>query len=86
MNRMTRRRVITTGLATAAGVSGLAAAAHIANRFGLIPPDHQGNFGCWGVANLCRATHFDESSLSGPRIQSQRNLTGGSRPRESPGY
>jgi len=45
VNRMTRRRVITTGLATAAGVSGLAAAAHIANRYGLIPPDHQGILG-----------------------------------------
>jgi hypothetical protein len=37
-DRMTRRRVITTGLAAAAGVSGLAAAAHIADRYGLIPP------------------------------------------------
>ena len=45
MNRMTRRRVITTGLATAAGVSGLAVAERIANRYGLIPPDHQGILG-----------------------------------------
>jgi DMSO/TMAO reductase YedYZ molybdopterin-dependent catalytic subunit len=44
-DRMTRRRVITTGLAAAAGVSGLAAAAHIADRYGLIPPDHQGILG-----------------------------------------
>jgi DMSO/TMAO reductase YedYZ molybdopterin-dependent catalytic subunit len=42
---MTRRRVIATGLATTAGVSGLAVAARIANRYGLIPPDHQGILG-----------------------------------------
>jgi DMSO/TMAO reductase YedYZ molybdopterin-dependent catalytic subunit len=42
--RMTRRRLITTGLA-AAGVSGLAAAAALADRYGLIPPDHGGIYG-----------------------------------------
>jgi len=44
-DRITRRRVITTGLAAAAGVSGLAVAARIADRYGLLPPDHQGLFG-----------------------------------------
>jgi DMSO/TMAO reductase YedYZ molybdopterin-dependent catalytic subunit len=43
--RLTRRRLITTGLAAAAGASGLAAAARIANRYGLIPPDHDGIYG-----------------------------------------
>jgi DMSO/TMAO reductase YedYZ molybdopterin-dependent catalytic subunit len=41
-----RRKLITTGLATVAGASGLAAAARLANRYGLIPPDH---FGIYGV-------------------------------------
>ena len=40
-----RRRLITTGLATAAGASGLAVAARLADRYGLIPPDHRGVYG-----------------------------------------
>jgi DMSO/TMAO reductase YedYZ molybdopterin-dependent catalytic subunit len=40
-----RRKLITTGLATAAGASGLAVAARLADRYGLIPPDHGGIYG-----------------------------------------
>lgn len=40
-----RRRLITTGLATAAGASGLGIAAALASRYGLIPPDHGGIYG-----------------------------------------
>lgn len=42
---LTRRKLITTGLAAAAGASGLGVAAALANRYGLIPPDHGGLFG-----------------------------------------
>lgn len=42
---VTRRKLITTGLSAAAGATGLAAAAHLAGRYGLIPPDHSGIFG-----------------------------------------
>ncbi len=42
---LTRRKLITTGLATAAGASGLAVAARLADRYGLIPPDHGGIYG-----------------------------------------
>jgi DMSO/TMAO reductase YedYZ molybdopterin-dependent catalytic subunit len=42
---LSRRKLITTGLATAAGVSGLGVAAVLAERYGLIPPDHGGIFG-----------------------------------------
>ena len=45
MRRITRRSLITTGLAAVAGASGLAAAARIADRYGLIPPDHGGIYG-----------------------------------------
>jgi DMSO/TMAO reductase YedYZ molybdopterin-dependent catalytic subunit len=46
MNRLfSRRKLITTGLATAAGASGLAVAARLADRYGLIPPDHGGIYG-----------------------------------------
>src|SRR5258706_586801 len=42
---LTRRKLITTGLVAAAGASGLAAAARLVDRFGLIPPDHGGIYG-----------------------------------------
>src|SRR5439155_23841917 len=42
---LTRRRLITTCLAAAAGASGLAVDARLADRYGLIPPDHRGLFG-----------------------------------------
>lgn len=46
MNKiLSRRGLITTGLSAAAGASGLAAAARLAGRYGLIPPDHGGIYG-----------------------------------------
>jgi DMSO/TMAO reductase YedYZ molybdopterin-dependent catalytic subunit len=42
---LSRRKLIKTGLAAAAGTSGLGVAAHLANRYGLIPPDHGGIYG-----------------------------------------
>jgi DMSO/TMAO reductase YedYZ molybdopterin-dependent catalytic subunit len=44
MSKLSRRTLITTGLA-AAGASGLGAAAKIARRYGLIPPDGGGLYG-----------------------------------------
>lgn len=41
----TRRKLITTGLSTAAGASGVGVAAYLASRNGLIPPDHTGILG-----------------------------------------
>jgi DMSO/TMAO reductase YedYZ molybdopterin-dependent catalytic subunit len=40
MSNLSRRKLITTGLAATAGASGLAVAARLADRYGLIPPDH----------------------------------------------
>lgn len=42
---MNRRKLLTTGLGVAAGASGLAAAAKLADRYGLIPPDAGGIWG-----------------------------------------
>ena len=39
MSQVSRRKLITTGIATAAGISGLGVAAKLAARYGLIPPD-----------------------------------------------
>jgi DMSO/TMAO reductase YedYZ molybdopterin-dependent catalytic subunit len=46
--KISRRKLITTGLAAAAGVSGLGVADYLAHRYGLIPPDNQG---IWGPGN-----------------------------------
>jgi len=45
MNTLTRRKLITTGLAATAGASGLVVAAKLAKRYGLIPPDSGGIYG-----------------------------------------
>ena len=45
MNKLSRRKLITTGIAAAAGASGVAVAARLAWRHGLIPPDGRGLYG-----------------------------------------
>jgi DMSO/TMAO reductase YedYZ molybdopterin-dependent catalytic subunit len=45
MTDISRRKLILGGLAATAGVSGLGVAARLAQRYGLIPPDHGGIFG-----------------------------------------
>ncbi len=71
---LSRRRLITTGLATVAGASGLAVAARLADRYGLIPPDHGGLYGIgesltYGAQRLLTSGHslareFDPSQIS----------------------
>ena len=45
MSKLSRRKLITTGLTVTAGASGLVAAAKLAKRYGLIPPDSGGIYG-----------------------------------------
>jgi DMSO/TMAO reductase YedYZ molybdopterin-dependent catalytic subunit len=45
MTDISRRKLIGTGIAVAAGASGLAVAAKLAQRYGLIPPDAGGLYG-----------------------------------------
>jgi len=45
MSKLSRRKLITTGLAGTAGAAGLAVAASLARRYGLIPPDGGGLYG-----------------------------------------
>lgn len=71
---ISRRKLITTGLASAAGVSGLAVAAKIADGYGLLAPDHHGIFGAgealtYGAMRLLTAHHsmareFNRSEIS----------------------
>jgi len=43
--KLSRRKLITTGIAAAAGIAGLDVAARLAQRYGLVPPDHSGIYG-----------------------------------------
>lgn len=45
MSFISRRKLITTGVAATAGLAGLAVADSVARRYGLIPPDHGGCYG-----------------------------------------
>ncbi len=45
MNKLSRRKLIATGLSATAGASGLAVAGKLAQRYGLIPPDGAGLYG-----------------------------------------
>jgi DMSO/TMAO reductase YedYZ molybdopterin-dependent catalytic subunit len=45
MSTISRRKLITTGLAATAGAAGLAVATRLAQRYGLIPPDGGGLYG-----------------------------------------
>ena len=75
MSPISRRTMITRGLAAAAGLSGLAVAERIADRYGLVPPDHGGIYGAGET--LTYATHrlltrhslareFSRSQISNP--------------------
>jgi hypothetical protein len=71
---ITRRTLITTGLAAAAGVAGLDAAAHIADHYGFLAPDHSGLLGAgealtYGaqrilMAHRSYAREFNRSEIS----------------------
>jgi len=45
MSKLSRRKLITTGIAATAGASGLVVAAKLAKRYGLVPPDSGGIYG-----------------------------------------
>jgi len=45
MRKLSRRKLITAGLTAAAGVSAVGVAAKLAQKYGLVPPDHGGLYG-----------------------------------------
>jgi len=80
MSNFSRRKLITTGLAAAAGVVGLGAAERIAQAYGLIPPDHGGIYGLgetltyasqrlWTRHSLAR--EFSRSQISKPPLANE---------------
>jgi DMSO/TMAO reductase YedYZ molybdopterin-dependent catalytic subunit len=75
MSDLSRRKLITAGIAAAAGASGLAVADVLAKRNGLIPPDHGGLYGAGEtltyaaqriLTNHSLAREFPPSEISNP--------------------
>ena len=62
--RFSRRKLITTGLAATAGALGLGAAARIAQRYGLVPPDHGGIYGLGETLNYASQRLLTRHSLA----------------------
>jgi DMSO/TMAO reductase YedYZ molybdopterin-dependent catalytic subunit len=75
MKKYSRRQLIAAGLTTTAGASGLAAAAMLARRYGLVPPDGGGFYGpgetlTYAAQRLLTrhsmAREFDRNQISNP--------------------
>jgi len=64
MSNLSRRKLITGGLAATAGVSGLAVAARLANRYGLIPPDYGSLFGAGATLTYASQRLLTRHSLA----------------------
>ena len=45
MTKLSRRKLLFTGMAATAGAAGLGVAARLAEKYGLVPPDHGGLYG-----------------------------------------
>ncbi len=80
MSNFSRRKLITTGVAAAAGVAGLGAAARLAQKYGLVPPDHGGIYGLgetltYGSQRLLTrhslAREFSPSQISKPPLANE---------------
>ena len=75
MSNISRRKLIATGIAATAGASGLAVAAGLARRYGLIPPDGGGIYGAGETLTYAAqrlltrhsmAREFSRSQISNP--------------------
>ncbi|MGH9703529.1 MAG: molybdopterin-dependent oxidoreductase, partial [Candidatus Acidiferrales bacterium] len=73
MSDISRRKLIISGLAATAGVTGLGVAARLAQKYGLVPPDHGGIFGLGET--LTYASHRLLTSHSLAREFSQRQIS-----------
>ena len=75
MSNLSRRKLITTGLAATAGASGLAVAARLADRYGLIPPDHGGIYGAGETLTYASQRLLTRHSLAREFPRSQISKT-----------
>jgi len=75
MTDISRRKLIITGLAATVGVSALGVAARVAQKYGLVPPDHSGIYGLGETLTYASqrlltrhslAREFSRSQISNP--------------------
>src|SRR5207249_9992312 len=71
MSNLSRRKLITTGLAATAGASSLAVAVRLADRYGLIPPDHGGIYGAGDTLTYASQRLLTRHSLAREFSRSQ---------------
>jgi len=71
MTDLSRRKLIKTGLAATAGVAGLGVAAGIADKYGLIPPDHGGIWGIGETLNYASQRLLNRHSMAREFARSQ---------------
>jgi DMSO/TMAO reductase YedYZ molybdopterin-dependent catalytic subunit len=71
MSDLSRRKLIVTGLAATAGVTGLGVAARLAQKYGLVPPDHGGIYGLGETLNYASQRLLTRHSLAREFPQSQ---------------
>jgi len=64
MTDLSRRKLIITGLAATAGVSGMGLAARMAQKYGLVPPDHGGIYGLGETLNYASQRLLMRHSLA----------------------
>ena len=78
MSKISRRRLIITGLTAAAGASGLGVAAKLAERYGLIPPDAGVLYGAGETLTYAAQRILTRHSLA--REFSPRDISKANRP------
>src|ERR1700726_2779906 len=71
MINLSRRKLIVSGLAATAGASGLAVAARLAQKYGLVPPDHGGIYGLGETLTYASQRLLTRHSLAREFSQSQ---------------
>jgi DMSO/TMAO reductase YedYZ molybdopterin-dependent catalytic subunit len=71
MSDLSRRKLITTGLTVAAGVTGLGVAARFAQKYGLVPPDHGGIYGLGETLTYASSRLLTRHSLAREFSRSQ---------------
>jgi len=80
MSDLSRRKMIVSGLAATAGVAGLGVAARMAQKYGLVPPDHGGIYGPGETLTYASqrvltrhslAREFPQSKISRPALANE---------------
>src|SRR5690242_508556 len=85
MINLARRKLLVSGLAATAGASGLAVAARLAQKYGLVPPDHGGIYGPGETLTYASQRLLTRHALARefPRSQISRTPFANGKPPES---